>query len=211
MARARNYFLILLGIVILVDFTMNFLGGIFRGGFTFYNWQKPQLSEIDFKLFSNKIEKSYVSQGYGATYFAIFSYIHPWHNGIDIVAKTGANIHSPTDGIVAHIGDQDKYCYKRAYGKFVAIKNDNDAKTLLYAHLNKILVNKGDKVKTGDIIGLVGQSGQATAPHLHFSVFSAASFKLPVRNGCGPYPTGKDANPIPYLESLNSRNDKFPL
>ncbi|MBS1339810.1 MAG: M23 family metallopeptidase [Clostridia bacterium] len=53
-------------------------------------------------------------------------------------------------------------------GNYIVIK-DNCVKTL-YGHCNKLLVKKGDKVKQGDIIAEVGETGKATGPHLHFEI-----------------------------------------
>ena len=160
------------------------------------------LSEINFDFFSSKIKNGYISQGYGSTLFALVNYAKPRHNGIDLVAVSAAPLYSATAGTVIYVGNQDNYCYKRGYGKFVLVKNKNDGKILLYAHLQKIKVAVGNAVKRNDLIGLVGQTGFATAPHLHLSVFEASPFKMGTENGCGPNPEGKDINPIPYLESL---------
>ena len=53
-------------------------------------------------------------------------------------------------------------------GNYIVIK-DNCVKTL-YGHCSKLLVEKGDKVKQGDIIAEVGETGKATGPHLHFEI-----------------------------------------
>lgn len=202
MAQVRIYLLVMIGVAIFVVWAAH---AITFPRFDFNSGRGPQLAEIDFNFFSKGIRKSYISQGYGKTYFALWSYRGSWHNGIDIVAQTGAPVHSATAGVALATGNQDNYCYKRAFGKFIVIKNSGDNKTVMYAHLSKIFVEEGALVNPGDVIGNVGQTGFATAPHLHFSVFSAASFSLPVRNNCGPYPTGKDSDPIPYLEALNKK------
>jgi len=53
------------------------------------------------------------------------------------------------------------------YGNYVVIDNGNNV-TSLYAHLSKIVVTKGQNVQPGDVIGLEGQTGWATGPHVHF-------------------------------------------
>ncbi len=55
------------------------------------------------------------------------------------------------------------------YGKTIIIDHGNGY-TSKYAHLDELIARKGDKVKKGDLIGLVGNTGQSTAPHLHWEV-----------------------------------------
>lgn len=86
-----------------------------------------------------------------------------FHNGIDLAVPVGTPIKSPMPGIVDAItsgGDG---------GNQVIVKHDNGFKTG-YAHLSKQLVKKGDKVKQGDVIGLSGNTGKSTGPHLHFTL-----------------------------------------
>ncbi|MCX7589481.1 MAG: peptidoglycan DD-metalloendopeptidase family protein [Patescibacteria group bacterium] len=151
---------------------------------------------------SNKI-----SQYYGNTDFAKRNYKNKWHNGIDIAGPIGIEVVAAEDGIVINTGDQDKYCRKAAYGKFIVIKHENGL-TTLYGHLSKTNVYINQKVKRGEIIGYLGNSGWATGPHLHFTIF--ANHTLPKKqNGlpegaimsryCGPMPTGGDLDPMLYL------------
>src|SRR5579864_4117422 len=82
-----------------------------------------QLAVIDFSFFDkNGPGRSYITQGYGRT---PFSYAYPggWHNGIDIAAAYGAPVYSPTAGTVIATGNQDNYCYRRGFGRYVAVKD----------------------------------------------------------------------------------------
>lgn len=86
------------------------------------------------------------------------------HRGIDFKCPVGTPVKSTADGEVistdsAHGG----------YGLNIKIKHDGHY-TTRYAHLSEIKVNKGDKVKLGQIIGLSGNTGLSTAPHLHYEV-----------------------------------------
>ena len=98
------------------------------------------------------------------------------HNGVDYAAKRNTPIKASGDGFVQFIGRQ------RGYGRTIEIKHGGNIKTL-YAHLerfnNKIKV--GDKVKQGDIIGYVGDSGDATGPHLHFEFWQGEVRTDPVK------------------------------
>jgi len=86
------------------------------------------------------------------------------HGGIDISAKTGTPVAAAADGIVSHVNEDSFY-----NGKLIII-NHGYGISSTYAHLSKINVSEGQKVKQGDIIGLVGSTGRSTGPHLHFGV-----------------------------------------
>ncbi len=143
-------------------------------------------------------DQSDITQGYGATAFAKNGYAGHWHNGIDLAASIGTPVLAAEDGTVAATGNQDVYCPKGAYGKFVVI-NHTDNLTTLYGHLSRILVAKGDTVKRGQVIGYSGQTGYATGPHLHFTVYAQPTFYMGQSKVCGPMPYGGDLNPIGYL------------
>ena len=86
-----------------------------------------------------------------------------FHKGIDIATRMGAPIVAPADGVVA--------CFSRdpGYGRILTIRHGYGVVTR-YAHLKKILVKKGQYVKRGETIALVGNSGRSTGPHLHYEV-----------------------------------------
>ncbi len=143
-------------------------------------------------------DESDITQGYGATAFAKNGYAGHWHNGIDLAASIGTPVLAAEDGVVAATGNQDAYCPKGAYGKFVVINHTNNL-TTLYGHFSRIIVAKGDTVKRGQVIGYSGQTGYATGPHLHFTVYAQATFYMGQSKVCGPMPYGGDLNPIGYL------------
>ena len=84
------------------------------------------------------------------------------HSGTDIAAPKGTKIVASGDGKVLLAGGN--YFYS---GNMVILDHGQGLKTI-YAHLDKALVNVGDIVKKGDVIGLVGATGRATGPHLHW-------------------------------------------
>jgi len=86
-----------------------------------------------------------------------------FHYGIDIATNFGNPIVATADGIVIAL-DNDKIG-----GKNIAISHGNGI-TTHYLHLSKFLVKTGQKVKRGDVIGLVGKTGKALGPHLHYEV-----------------------------------------
>lgn len=87
------------------------------------------------------------------------------HNGIDIAGNIGTTVHSAADGIV------EKIIYsKTGYGKSVTVRHSFGFETR-YAHMAIITVlRKGQKVRRGEIIGMVGSTGKSTGNHLHFEV-----------------------------------------
>lgn len=85
-----------------------------------------------------------------------------FHTGIDIAGKINDPVNPAMDGTVIYAGE-----IFWGYGKHIIIDNGNSV-TTIYAHLNKIYVYKGQKVTTADVIGVQGQTGWATGPHLHF-------------------------------------------
>lgn len=118
-----------------------------------------------------------ITQYFGNTSFAQSgAYSGNGHNGIDFRASIGTPVKAALTGTVQEINQGAvKNCQ---YGKWVLIKHDNGL-TSLYAHLSSIAVSKGERVGTGQVIGYAGDTGYATGPHLHFTVYvsSAVSFK----------------------------------
>jgi len=86
------------------------------------------------------------------------------HDGIDISAKEGTPVSAAASGEVVY-SDQRL----SGYGKLIIIRHSRDMFTA-YAHNQRNLVRKGDRVKAGDVIARVGRTGRATGPHLHFEV-----------------------------------------
>lgn len=87
------------------------------------------------------------------------------HTGIDIDAPTGTEVKAALDGVVMLVEEDNK-----DLGKVIVLRHANDVRTV-YAHLSEILVKENEQVKQGDIIGKTGDTGRATAPHLHFEVW----------------------------------------
>ncbi len=92
-----------------------------------------------------------------------FTGLREFHQGLDIATQLGNPVVATADGIVIESSS------KKDYGNYVIILHNYGYKTI-YAHLKKRLVKVGQKVKRGDVIGLVGSTGKSTAPHLHYEV-----------------------------------------
>ncbi len=89
------------------------------------------------------------------------------HDGLDISAPVGTRVYAAAAGVV--ILAKNTYVPGKGYGKEVLIDHGNGLVTR-YAHLSKILVTKGQKVDRWEEIGLVGETGKTTGPHLHYEV-----------------------------------------
>lgn len=97
------------------------------------------------------------------------------HEGIDLGAPLGTSVHAAETGSVLYAGNAVS-----GYGNMVILDHRNDLVTV-YAHNSLLLVRTGDRVTAGQEIARVGQSGRATAPHLHFEVRRAQNPADPLR------------------------------
>lgn len=104
----------------------------------------------------------HISSGFGRRYHPILKILRP-HTGIDISAAKGTPVYATADGVVTRENPGS------GYGIVVVINHGYSYKTL-YAHLSKKAVKPGQKVKRGDVIGYVGNTGLSFGPHLHYEV-----------------------------------------
>lgn len=118
-----------------------------------------------------------VSSKFGKRFHPIDK-VHKAHLGIDISAKLATPVHAAASGTVIKVIRSDF-----GYGNQVVIKHKYGFKTR-YAHLHSFIVKKGDTVKKGKVIGLVGTSGKSTGNHLHFEI---------IKNG-------NNVNPEPFFK-----------
>ena len=96
-----------------------------------------------------------------------------FHYGIDIAAQTGDVIRAFADGKVTAIGESSDL------GKYVELLHDNGYSTL-YAHCSKVTASSGQKMKMGDPIAEVGETGEATGSHLHFALYQDTLYLNPI-------------------------------
>jgi murein DD-endopeptidase MepM/ murein hydrolase activator NlpD len=85
------------------------------------------------------------------------------HPGIDIAVSVGSLVRASGGATVGHAGEDPEY------GLFVLLDHPEEYQTM-YGHLSRILVTQGAAVAAGEVIGLSGNSGRSTAPHLHFEI-----------------------------------------
>ena len=96
------------------------------------------------------------------------------HNGLDMIAPSGAPVYAAADGVV-----KDVVRSRKGLGNVVEIDHGNGYVTR-YAHLADIEGRKGNRVRKGKVIGYVGVSGNSFAPHLHYEVYRDTSIMDPV-------------------------------
>lgn len=106
--------------------------------------------------------KGWVTSGFGPR-VSPFTEKPAWHDGLDIGAAANAPVQAPAQGRVTAVGFDPKL------GNLVKLDHGFGIETL-YGHLAKALVKEGQRVKRGEVVGLVGSSGLATGPHLHYMV-----------------------------------------
>ncbi|MBN2487284.1 MAG: M23 family metallopeptidase [Bacteroidales bacterium] len=111
---------------------------------------------------SNK-DLTRTASGWGWRIHPIYK-IRKFHEGMDFTAPSGADIYATGDGVIAVVESSH-----RGYGNKIIIDHGFGYRTL-YAHLLAFNVKVGQKVKRGDVIGKVGNTGLSTAPHLHYEV-----------------------------------------
>lgn len=129
----------------------------------------PAIQPIENKDLKN------ISSGYGRRYHPILK-MSKMHSGLDFASNIGANIYATGDGVVK------RTAHGQGFGKLVVIDHDFGFETY-YAHMSEIKVKKGEKVKRGQVIGLVGNTGLSTGPHVHYEV----------------HKDGETVNPINYF------------
>jgi len=116
-----------------------------------------------------------MASGYGMRMHPIYKR-RKFHTGMDFSAQRGTEIFATGEGTVVHVERS-----RRGYGNNVVIDHGYGYKTL-YAHMQSFEVRRGEKVKRGQLIGYVGNTGTSVAPHLHYEV---------IKNG-------KKVNPVNY-------------
>ncbi|TVR59458.1 MAG: M23 family metallopeptidase [Spirochaetaceae bacterium] len=104
-----------------------------------------------------------------------FTGLRRFHNGIDLANTPGTPVVAASSGRIAHVETRNP-----TYGKFVIMQHAGGFQTL-YAHLDTISVSVGQTVSQGARVGLMGNSGRSTGPHLHFSVIKDGVFVDPLR------------------------------
>ena len=112
----------------------------------------------------NNEELTRIASGFGKR-IDPFTKASKFHHGIDFTAPQGTPVYASGDGVVTRADNRSS-----GYGNHIRI-NHGYGYTSLYAHLYKFNVKRYQKVKRGDLIGYVGNTGRSNAPHLHYEIF----------------------------------------
>lgn len=162
----------------LVDIIKSRIGNNQEKDFKIQKKSFPNVPKISMPLKSNLK----ITSDFGMRFHPIFQ-TSKLHNGVDLRAKY-ENVFAVLDGIVTESGYDEN-----GGGNYIKILHSNRFETS-YLHLSEIYYRKGEFVKAGFIIAKSGNSGNSTAPHLHFAVKKF----------------GKFINPISFLNDLNQAN-----
>lgn len=128
-----------------------------------YAVQNPEAVEMELEVSDDTAVMPVigtVTSDYGTREHPVYSG-ESFHSGRDIAADEGDPVYAVLDGEVTGAGEAEMA------GKYLKLLHSDGTETL-YCHCSKLIAGAGDKVKKGDIIALVGQTGLATGPHLHF-------------------------------------------
>ena len=128
-----------------------------------------------------------VSQGYSAS-----------HPAIDIASQSGTPVYAVADGIVLSAGEDDD-----GFGIHILLEHD-EGYASFYAHLGAATVKAGESVMKGQKIGIVGQTGLSTGPHLHFEIRKDGIPSSPLEHLEGTKRPNEAASAMAHIESNRS-------
>ncbi len=123
---------------------------------------REHMQEFIEKRFSSPLAARTITSPFGFRNHPV-SKVWSFHRGTDYRAPLGTAVFSPADGEISRTGELADY------GIYVIVRH-NGGYTTMYAHLNRVVVKKGDFVRRGDKIAETGNTGISTGPHLHFEV-----------------------------------------
>lgn len=153
--------------------------------YRYYRYQTPDDGLIDFYdqngrstrkfLIRTPIVGAKITSGFGVRYHPVLGYSRP-HTGVDFAAPIGTPIFAAGNGTILSAG------WDSGYGRRVEIQHANGYVTT-YNHMSGFArgVTEGTRVKQGQVIGYLGQTGLATGPHLHYEVMVNSHFVDPMR------------------------------
>jgi len=144
------------------------------------------------------VEFKYISSGFttGLRYVEAFN-VSTGHRAIDYAAPSGTPIRAVGDGVITSATWSSV-----GYGNLMSLRHNGTYSTN-YAHLSKFAVKKGQRVKQGDIIGYVGNTGFSTGPHLHYEMVKNGEKINPLKEVLPPGESIKEENKEKFLQMIN--------
>ncbi len=141
---------------------------------------KDSYADAGHGVFSWPLASVIFTQLFGGTEFAAQNsqvYGRPFHPGLDFGAPVGTPVFAIDSGEVTATGNTDavRGCY--SWGKWVLVAHENGISSL-YAHLSGVAVSEGDSLDRGQTLGYVGQTGYATGPHLHLTLYASEGVQV---------------------------------
>jgi murein DD-endopeptidase MepM/ murein hydrolase activator NlpD len=132
-----------------------------NGDFGYYDAKGKSIKKA---FMRTPVDGARISSGYGLRRHPVLGY-SKMHKGVDFAAPTGTPIYAAADGVVERVGPWG------AYGNYMRIRHDGKYATA-YAHISRFAkgMKNGKRVKQGQIIAYVGNTGRSTGPHLHYEV-----------------------------------------
>lgn len=133
-----------------------------KGGFNYYTATGHSLQP---SILRTPVRYSRVSSTFSRHRWHPVLQIWRPHYGVDLASPMGTPIKAAADGVVKYVG------WSNGYGKLVELNNVG-AYSTRYGHMSRFAkgLHKGDRVRQGEVIGYVGETGEATGPHLHFEI-----------------------------------------
>lgn len=120
------------------------------------------------------------------------------HHGVDVGVPIGTRLVAPEGGTVTAAGTSSS-----GYGKYVQIKTSS-GETVILGHLSQVQVKPGQKVQAGQQVGLSGNTGNSTGPHVHIEVRSGSGYLDPLELATGSYQVTKGATTTPATKSIKA-------
>ncbi len=166
----------------------------------FYDEEGNSVQKIFLKA---PVAFKYISSGFttGLRYVEAFN-VSTGHRAIDYAAPSGTPIRTVGDGTVTFAG------WNGSYGYMVSVRHNGTYSTN-YAHMSKMAVKKGTKVKQGDIIGYVGSTGFSTGPHLHYEMVKNGTKINPLAEVLPPGEALKGEARTLFLESIGAWREEL--
>jgi murein DD-endopeptidase MepM/ murein hydrolase activator NlpD len=175
----------------------------------YYRYRSPDDGSVDYYDEAGKSAKKFLMRkpmdggvfrsGFGGRRHPVLGY-YRMHTGVDWAAPTGTPIFASGNGTVAEVG------WKGGYGRYIRIKHNNGYETG-YGHMSGFArgIEKGGRVRQGQVIGYVGSTGVSTGPHCHYEVLINSAFVDPMRV---KLPRGKELGG-PVLAEFKRERDRI--